>query len=635
MNASNQVLLTFLFNACWQILLIAAVASLCGWLIRGTAVRYQHWLCVAVLLLLFGLPVLSSWRLIRQDFGAGAGSTTAIVTVPVINQVMTRSPIEAEAPAFIDTSSPLSLSKNLAATLVAIYLSFLCYRFGRLAAAWLRTRKLARSTYPIDLPDHAALIVRQCQAALGVSRVRITGSDSVTVPVTLGIFHPQVVLPEKLLAETDHDVLRSAVGHELAHVRRRDYLLNLIYEIIYLPLSFHPAAALVRRRIIQTRELACDALVAEKLLDPQAYARSLVRLIGSAAPFGRPSMTVGIGDADILEVRIMSLLDKSGLKSGRSKWMVIVAAMVLIVPCVAATTFAVHLKVNREGARVQEPSPEQSEKLARQKREREEVQARQAREREIEELKSKLANENNPEARAKLEAMVKEAEDNVKRGWAVTSQGGNRVFLVADLAGQEKEEQEKKAEQAELLKRARISMDQAIQIAVSQQPGKAIETSLMGEHWEAPGKLAKDGVVLYRVTILSGDETNPTTHDVLVNAESGSIWRVNKEERRRAEATIYEGHRPIEGGVLNGKAKTLPLPAYPEVARTAQVGGSVEVRITIDEEGNVVEARAVSGHPLLQPAAVSAARAAKFTSTRLNGEPVRVNGTLVYNFVVQ
>jgi TonB family protein len=342
-------------------------------------------------------------------------------------------------------------------------------------------------------------------------------------------------------------------------------------------------------------------------------------------------MTVGIGDADSLEVRIMSLLDKSGLKSRRSKWMLIVAAMVLIVPCVAATTFAVHLKVNREGAGSQEPSPEQAEKLARQKHERE----RQTQEREIEELKSKLANENNPEARAKLEAMLKETEDNVKRGLAVTSQGGNSVFLIADREDREKEAQEKKAEQTELLKRARISMDQAIQIATSQQPGKAIETSLMGEHWEAPGKLGKDGLVLYRVTILSGDETDPTKYDVLVNAESGSIWRVNKEERRREEPAIYTGHRPIEGGVLNGKAKNLPLPAYPEIARTAQVGGSVEVRITIDEEGNVVEARAISGHPLLQPAAVSAARAAKFTSTRLNGEPVRVNGILVYNFMVQ
>src|SRR5207237_9592642 len=98
---------------------------------------------------------------------------------------------------------------------------------------------------------------------------------------------------------------------ELVHVARRDYLTNLIYEIIYLPLSFNPAAALLRRRIKQTRELCCDEAVATKLLRAEAYARSLVRLIG-AAPLERRlavTTTIGISESDILEVRSMSLLN--------------------------------------------------------------------------------------------------------------------------------------------------------------------------------------------------------------------------------------------------------------------------------------------------------------------------------------
>ncbi|HKB68661.1 MAG TPA: energy transducer TonB [Pyrinomonadaceae bacterium] len=95
---------------------------------------------------------------------------------------------------------------------------------------------------------------------------------------------------------------------------------------------------------------------------------------------------------------------------------------------------------------------------------------------------------------------------------------------------------------------------------------------------------------------------------------------------------------PIEGlsgGVLNGKAITLPAPEYPAVARAAKASGNVTVEITIDEEGNVISARSVSGHPLLQSAAVTAARQAKFSPTRLSGQPVKVNGVLVYNFVTQ
>jgi TonB family protein len=90
---------------------------------------------------------------------------------------------------------------------------------------------------------------------------------------------------------------------------------------------------------------------------------------------------------------------------------------------------------------------------------------------------------------------------------------------------------------------------------------------------------------------------------------------------------------PVTGGVLNGKAASLPIPAYPEAAKAARAGGAVSVQVTIDEQGNVVSANAVSGHPLLRAAAVDAAREAKFSPTLLEGKPVTVSGVLVYNFV--
>lgn len=75
------------------------------------------------------------------------------------------------------------------------------------------------------------------------------------MPITAGVLNPLIILPTQLLSEADEEVLLSAIGHELVHVARRDYLLNLIYELIYLPVSFHPAAAVLRRRIKQTRAL--------------------------------------------------------------------------------------------------------------------------------------------------------------------------------------------------------------------------------------------------------------------------------------------------------------------------------------------------------------------------------------------
>ena len=86
---------------------------------------------------------------------------------------------------------------------------------------------------------------------------------------------------------------------------------------------------------------------------------------------------------------------------------------------------------------------------------------------------------------------------------------------------------------------------------------------------------------------------------------------------------------PVNGGMLNGRAIYLPVPEAP----SAEAHGVVLVAVVVDEQGSVVEARAVSGPAALHQAAVNAARLARFTPTLLMGEAVKVSGTLSYNFV--
>ncbi|MDQ3806280.1 MAG: TonB family protein [Acidobacteriota bacterium] len=88
----------------------------------------------------------------------------------------------------------------------------------------------------------------------------------------------------------------------------------------------------------------------------------------------------------------------------------------------------------------------------------------------------------------------------------------------------------------------------------------------------------------------------------------------------------------VPAGVLNAKAISKPEPAYPPAAKAARAQ-VVTVRVRVDEEGKVIEANAVSGHPLLRPAAVEAARRARFPPTLLKGQPVQVSGVLTYHFV--
>jgi protein TonB len=87
--------------------------------------------------------------------------------------------------------------------------------------------------------------------------------------------------------------------------------------------------------------------------------------------------------------------------------------------------------------------------------------------------------------------------------------------------------------------------------------------------------------------------------------------------------------------VISSKVIDKPAPPYPAIARAAGIHGPVAVQILVDEQGRVVSAKAASGNPLLQAAAVQAAYRARFTPTMLTGQPVKVTGTITYNFVLR
>ncbi len=106
-----------------------------------------------------------------------------------------------------------------------------------------------------------------------------------------------------------------------------------------------------------------------------------------------------------------------------------------------------------------------------------------------------------------------------------------------------------------------------------------------------------------------------------------------EEEDPAPKATPKPAPKTVSGGVLNGKATSLPKPAYPAAAKAVRAGGAVSVQVLISETGSVISASAVSGHPLLRAAAEGAARGARFSPTMLSGQPVKVSGVITYNFV--
>jgi TonB family protein len=92
--------------------------------------------------------------------------------------------------------------------------------------------------------------------------------------------------------------------------------------------------------------------------------------------------------------------------------------------------------------------------------------------------------------------------------------------------------------------------------------------------------------------------------------------------------------KPISGGVLNGTAVSLPQPSYPDAAKRSRTQGVVTVDVVLDESGKVISANASSGPSLLRDAAVQAALRARFSPTKLSGQPVKVSGVINYKFTL-
>jgi beta-lactamase regulating signal transducer with metallopeptidase domain len=212
---------------------------------------------------------------------------------------------------------PVEAAPGLLSLLTIGYAIFLLYRLICLARLWRQKETLRQSAFEREIPAQMKEIAKRCRACFGLPKVRLASSLTALLPVTVGARDPLIVLPERLYSEAREETLLSVIGHEMAHVARRDFGLNLICELVRLPISFHPCTSLIKRQIERARELACDELVTERLLPRDAYARSLVRLANASVQPVRQALVVSIFDADILEERIMKLTQKRQQRSLR------------------------------------------------------------------------------------------------------------------------------------------------------------------------------------------------------------------------------------------------------------------------------------------------------------------------------
>ncbi|MDX9975550.1 MAG: M56 family metallopeptidase, partial [FCB group bacterium] len=253
-----------------------------------------------------GLVVLAAmvtWSLYRLDTPAPAPAASS--TAPTLISHAT-----AAIPASVSTPPVASPSSSWTALVAAAWLAGACAGLLRAVCLLLRAGALRRDASAWDEPAVRESLAR-LKSVLGMTRrVRVALSDRIDVPGVIGVLRPIVIFPAAVAAGMPPAHLDAILAHELAHIRRYDYWVNLLQLLVEALLFFNPAVWWINRRIRIEREACCDALAASATGFPVAYATALADLagrlnIGAAQPV---LAATGNDDKHVLLDRVKRLL---------------------------------------------------------------------------------------------------------------------------------------------------------------------------------------------------------------------------------------------------------------------------------------------------------------------------------------
>jgi TonB family protein len=344
-------ILTFLLNSVWQVPLVFLAASAAARLAHPAGPRLEHRVWVGALLLEAALPFCQ----VRPDeLGQRAWSVALwFLHVPAANG-------ETRVILGAGTAARIALPWHTAALLEAVEVLYFCallYLAARLAWGLWTTERLRHNATPILLTGAAAVAVGQIEGLMGLPAggVLLASSKAVFGPATLGFRRQTLLLPPAFLDKLTPAELDALLAHEFAHMRRWDFLKNLLYSIVSLPIAYHPITALTRARLAETRELVCDAMAAEAVGGPDSYARSLLELARmlSANPAPKILHAIGILDANIFERRLMHLKRRTNEATPARRFSV-AAGCVLLALATCASALALRMDVK---APDQNPAP--------------------------------------------------------------------------------------------------------------------------------------------------------------------------------------------------------------------------------------------------------------------------------------
>jgi beta-lactamase regulating signal transducer with metallopeptidase domain len=260
MIAISQAVSAALLHFIWQGTAVAFLLWIALLLLRNRTPGARYAASCAALTLMAALPAATAWFLYERPVSLSA--SIAFIIPPASRAV---------------SSSPLEWLAFVRQWILPLWAFGVALFAIRLALAWRHVMLLRRAAKFAEggIWEAASLLSRRMR----VTRpVRVLVSKLADAPSVIGWLRPAILLPAAALAGLDVAQLEAILAHELAHIRRHDYLVNMLQTIVETLLFYHPAVWWASSRMRHERELCCDDLAVRHCGDAIGYARALTKL---------------------------------------------------------------------------------------------------------------------------------------------------------------------------------------------------------------------------------------------------------------------------------------------------------------------------------------------------------------------
>ncbi|MBV7538001.1 M56 family metallopeptidase [Duganella sp. sic0402] len=321
-----------LMHFLWQGLLLGCATAVILTLLRNSRAEYRYIVACCGLLACLAWPALELWQRLGND---AAATSASMLALPWTGRALTA---DADWFNLRDALRGVVGLWSVCAAVLAL----------RMVAGLLWIDRMARQPGDSNHSAQQRLQRELVQLAqrFGMTRtVRLRLLDTLASPITAGWWRPVVMVPTSLATGMPPELLQALLAHELAHIQRHDYLINLLQNVIETLLFYHPAVWWISNRIRVERELIADAVAASQLGEPRRLALALSEL--ERLRFSHHQLAQAANGGDLMK-RIQYLLRPAPQSLN---WKAAVAMLGVALACVSIYTEATAADKNASGNR--------------------------------------------------------------------------------------------------------------------------------------------------------------------------------------------------------------------------------------------------------------------------------------------